>query len=74
MVCNESKSANKIQKYPHSQNLRSLGPKLDILEFLPIIWKNTAILVTNITRMVWTGTKSVNKIQKSPQRKNLRPL
>ena len=48
IVCNETKSVNRIQKYGHSQNFRSLAPKLAILAFLAIFWPKMPILATNI--------------------------
>ena len=47
MVLNETKCVNKIQKYVHSQNLKSLGPKLSILAFLAIIWPKMPKAFTN---------------------------
>ena len=74
MVVNRTKSSNKSQKYPHSQNLRSLGPKLAILAFLAIIWPKMPISATNIARTTCNGAKSGNKIQKYPHSQNLRSL
>ena len=74
MACNATKSVNKIQKYSHSQNLRSLEPKLAVLAFLGYFCPKMPISATNIAGMACNATKSGHKIQKYPHSQNLRTL